>query len=106
MLAIRSIDMTSPMLRPGLQLKMDGLSSAYIVQGGLFQRWDAANQTNVNQGNVIDLDGKEKNCSWDLSVSASGGRPAGGGRCHQGPSRLAGGLERGDLGKVPSALLH
>jgi branched-chain amino acid transport system substrate-binding protein len=70
MLAIRTIDMTSPMLQPGLQLRMNGLNDAYIVQGGLFQRWDAANQTNVSQGSVIDLDGKEKNCAWDLSVSA------------------------------------
>jgi hypothetical protein len=33
-------------------------------------RWDAANQTNVSLGSVIDLDGKEKNCAWDLSVSS------------------------------------
>ena len=69
-LAIRSLDMTAPTLLPGLQLHMDGLNDAYIVQGGLFQRWDAAKQTFVNQGNVITLDGKEKNCAWDQTVSA------------------------------------
>jgi branched-chain amino acid transport system substrate-binding protein len=69
-LAIRTIDMTSPMLLPGLQLHMDGANDAYIVQGGLFQRWNAAKQTFVAEGNVINLDGKEKNCAWDQSVSA------------------------------------
>jgi branched-chain amino acid transport system substrate-binding protein len=69
-LAIRSIDMTSPMLLPGLQLHMDGVNDSYIVQGGLFQRWDAAKQTFVAQGNVINLDGKEKNCAWDQQTAA------------------------------------
>lgn len=69
-LAIRSIDMTSPMLLPGLPLHMDGLNDSYIVQGGVFQRWDAAKQSFVNQGNVVSLDGKEKNCAWDQAISA------------------------------------
>jgi hypothetical protein len=69
-LAIRSIDMTSPMLLAGLPLHMDGLNDSFIVQGGVFQQWDAAKQTFVNQGNVVSLDGKEKNCFWDQAVSA------------------------------------
>jgi branched-chain amino acid transport system substrate-binding protein len=69
-LAIRSIDMTSPMLLPGLPLHMDGLNDSFIVQGGVFQRWDAAKQSFVNQGEVVSLDGKEKNCAWDTTVSA------------------------------------
>jgi branched-chain amino acid transport system substrate-binding protein len=67
-LAIRSIDMTSPMLLPGMKLRMDGLNDSYIVQAGVFQRWDAAKQTFVKDGNVVDLDGKEKNCPWDQTA--------------------------------------
>ena len=70
MLALRSMDMTAPMLLPGLRLHMDGLNDAYIVEGGIFQRWDAAKQTYVNQGNVINLEGKAKLCAWDQSTSA------------------------------------
>jgi branched-chain amino acid transport system substrate-binding protein len=69
-LALRSIDMTAPMLLPGVRLHMDGLKDAFLVEGGIFQRWDAAKQTYVNQGEVIDLDGKTKNCSWDQSTSS------------------------------------
>jgi hypothetical protein len=69
-LALRSFDMTSPMLLPGIRMHMDGLNDAYMVEGGVFQKWDAAKQTYVTQGNVIDLDGKAKLCAWD-QASAS-----------------------------------
>jgi branched-chain amino acid transport system substrate-binding protein len=68
-LALRSIDMTAPMLLPGLRLHMDGAKDPYIVEGGQFQRWDAAKQTYVGEGAVIDLDGKTKPCTWDQDVS-------------------------------------
>jgi hypothetical protein len=68
-LAIRAMDMTSPMLLPGLRLHMDGLKDAYMVEGGVFQKWDAAKQSYINQGNVIDLDGKAKLCAWDQATS-------------------------------------
>ena len=40
-----------------------------LVEGGVFQTWDAADQTWVNQGDVIDLDGRAKLCSWDPATS-------------------------------------
>jgi hypothetical protein len=68
-LALRTMDMTSPMLRPGLRMHMNGLADAYLVEGGLFQKWDAAKQTYVNQGDIIDLDGKASLCAWDPASS-------------------------------------
>jgi branched-chain amino acid transport system substrate-binding protein len=68
MLAIRTMDMTSPMLLQGLQLHMDGLNDSYIVQGGVFTRWNAGKQTFEAQGAVVNLDGKEKNCFWDQAA--------------------------------------
>jgi branched-chain amino acid transport system substrate-binding protein len=68
-LAMRSIDMTGPMQPPGIRMHMDGLKDAYIVEGGVFQKWDAAKQTWVSQGNIIDLDGKAKLCAWDPASS-------------------------------------
>jgi ABC-type branched-subunit amino acid transport system substrate-binding protein len=70
MLALRSIDMTSPMLLPGLRLHMDGLKDAYPVEGGIFQKWDSAKQSYVNQGDIINLEGKAKLCAWDQSTSS------------------------------------
>jgi branched-chain amino acid transport system substrate-binding protein len=69
-LALRSIDMTSPMLLPGIRVHLDGNKDAYIVEGGQLVRWDAAKQTYVPQGAVIDLDGKAKPCSWNQSTSS------------------------------------
>jgi branched-chain amino acid transport system substrate-binding protein len=68
-LALRSFDMTGPMQPPGLRMHMDGLKDAYMIEGGVFQKWDAAKQVWVNQGGVIDLDGKSKICAWDPSTS-------------------------------------
>jgi branched-chain amino acid transport system substrate-binding protein len=69
-LALRAFDMTSPMLLPGMKLHMDGLKDAYPVEAGVFQTWDAAKQTWVSQGNVIDLDGKAKLCTWDQATAS------------------------------------
>jgi ABC-type branched-subunit amino acid transport system substrate-binding protein len=69
-LALRSMDMTPPMLLEGIRLHTNGLKDAYIVESGVFQKWDAAKQTYVRQGNVIDLDGKAKVCAWDQAVGA------------------------------------
>jgi ABC-type branched-subunit amino acid transport system substrate-binding protein len=68
-LALRSFDMTGPLQPPGIRMHMDGLKDAYIVEGGVFQTWDAAMQAWVNQGDVIDLDGRAKLCSWDQATS-------------------------------------
>jgi ABC-type branched-subunit amino acid transport system substrate-binding protein len=69
-LAYRSIDMTSPMLRPGMRLHMDGLNDAYIAESALFGQWDAAQQTYVDRSEVFNLDGKTKLCHWDQATSS------------------------------------
>jgi branched-chain amino acid transport system substrate-binding protein len=69
MLALRSIDMTSPMMLPGLRLRMDGLNDAYPVEGGVFQKWDSAKQSYVTQGSIINLEGKTAPCHWDQSAA-------------------------------------
>ena len=57
------------MLLQGIRLHMDGLNDGYAVEGGIFQKWDSSKQSYVNQGNVIDLDGKAKLCAWDASAA-------------------------------------
>jgi branched-chain amino acid transport system substrate-binding protein len=67
-LALRAIDMTPPMLLRGIRLHMNGLKDAYIVEAGVFQKWDSAKQSYITQGNIIDLDGKSRNCAWDAAA--------------------------------------
>jgi ABC-type branched-subunit amino acid transport system substrate-binding protein len=68
-LALRSMDMTSAMMLPGVRLHMDGLKDAYMVEAGQFQQWDAANQTWAPRGAILDLDGQSKLCAWDQATS-------------------------------------
>ena len=65
LLALRSIDMTNPFQLAGIRFHMDGNKDAYLTEGGVYQQWETAKQSWVNRGNVIDLDGKSKNCNFD-----------------------------------------
>jgi branched-chain amino acid transport system substrate-binding protein len=64
-LAQRSMDMTMPMLIQGVKFHMDGAKDAYFVEAGQYQQWDSAKQTWVPKTDILDLDGKSKNCGWD-----------------------------------------
>jgi hypothetical protein len=63
--AQRAIDMTNPNALPGVRFHMDGNKDAYFIEAGVFQQWDSAQQAWVSKSNIIDLDGKSSNCSWD-----------------------------------------
>ena len=68
-LALCAFGMRSLVLIPGIALQTDGLNDAYLLEGGIFQRWNATKQSWENEGNVIDLNGKAKLCSWDIATS-------------------------------------
>jgi branched-chain amino acid transport system substrate-binding protein len=68
-LAERSIDMTDPYTLPGIRFHMDGNKDGYFVEAGIFQKFDSVKQSWVNQGSVIDLDGKSSNCAWDQAAA-------------------------------------
>ena len=67
-LALRSIDMTNPMLLGGLRVGMSGNADAYVLEGSDISRWSTKDQTWV-QDSVVSLDGQTPNCAWDLSTS-------------------------------------
>jgi branched-chain amino acid transport system substrate-binding protein len=67
-LAVRSMDMTSPYALPGIKFNMDGNKDAYFTEGGVFQTWNSGKQVWETQGAVIDLSGKSKNCAWDQTA--------------------------------------
>jgi ABC-type branched-subunit amino acid transport system substrate-binding protein len=69
-LAHRALDLTPPTHVWGLRAHMDGNKDAFLIEGGVFTKFDSAKQQWLPEGGLIDLDGKSQNCAWDQSVSA------------------------------------
>jgi hypothetical protein len=67
-LALRSIDMTHPMLLGGLRVRTDGNADAYFIEGSDIAYWNSGDQVWV-QDSVVDLDGQTPNCHWDQAAS-------------------------------------
>lgn len=68
-LAQRGIKMTSAYSEGGLTTHMNGNEDSYFIESGVWQVFDSEKQIWVNQGDVIELDGKSQNCGWDQSTS-------------------------------------
>jgi branched-chain amino acid transport system substrate-binding protein len=69
-LALRSMDMTHPMLLDGIQFNMSGNKDAYLIEGSDLSRYDSAKQQWIQQGDIIDLSGKSQLCAFDQSTSS------------------------------------
>jgi hypothetical protein len=67
-LAIRALDMTPPLLRPGITWNMDGNKDAYFTEGSDISKYDSAAQSWVPQGEVINLAGKSGLCPFDQAA--------------------------------------
>jgi hypothetical protein len=67
LLAHRAIDMTPPTHLWGLRLHLSGNKDSFMVEGGVFTKFDSAKQQWLAEGSLIDLDGKSQNCAWDAS---------------------------------------
>ena len=48
---------------------MNGNADAYFVEGSDICQYDSAKQTWIQQGDIIELSGKSKNCVWDAAIS-------------------------------------
>jgi branched-chain amino acid transport system substrate-binding protein len=68
LLAERTMDMTSPMLLPGMKLNMSGDKDPYLFEGAIFQKWSSAEQVWKNQGEPIDVSGTSKPCAWNQAT--------------------------------------
>ncbi len=42
----------------------NGVEDAYLVEGSDLSRFDAASQSWIIEGGIIDLDGQSPNCAW------------------------------------------
>jgi ABC-type branched-subunit amino acid transport system substrate-binding protein len=66
--ALRTMDMTHPGLLDGMKFDMNGDADAYFIEGGIYQKFNSATQSWDDQGNVIELSGKSKDCAWDQNA--------------------------------------
>ena len=64
-LAVRSLDISHPMLRDGIRLRMNGNADAFAVEASEFRRYNARAEAWLEVGPVIDLEGETPNCAWD-----------------------------------------
>jgi hypothetical protein len=69
MTALRSMEMTHPMLLPGIKFNMSGNRDAYFIEGSDIGKYDSSKQQWAQQGDVIDLSGASKPCAYDQSTS-------------------------------------
>jgi branched-chain amino acid transport system substrate-binding protein len=67
-LALRTFDMTNPLLLPGIRYNMNGNSDAYLTEGSDISRYDSAKQEWVQQGDIVELSGKSKPCAFDQAA--------------------------------------
>jgi branched-chain amino acid transport system substrate-binding protein len=63
-LALRAIDLPNPMLLEGITFAVNGDKDAYFVEGSEFSQYDAANESWVQLGAAVDLNGSSPNCPW------------------------------------------
>ena len=64
MLAVRSIDISHPMLLDGIGFRLDGNADAFAVEGSSFDRFDARSKSWQTVGKVINIDGQTPNCNY------------------------------------------
>jgi branched-chain amino acid transport system substrate-binding protein len=71
-LALRTMELTHPLLLPGIKYNMDGNDDAYPIEGSEIAKYDAAQQQWIQQGPIVELSGKSQNCAWDKALSRCG----------------------------------
>jgi branched-chain amino acid transport system substrate-binding protein len=72
LLAMRSMDMTSPFLLPGVKMVTSGNKDAFVIEGSEIGRFDSAKQTWVQEGDIVDLGGQTEPCAWNASIANCG----------------------------------
>lgn len=63
-LAMRSLDLTHPMLMDNVRFATDGIRDAFPVEGSEYSRYDANSASWFVQGSAVDVDGATPNCTF------------------------------------------
>ena len=64
LLAMRAMDVTHPITLDGISFSVNGAEDGYYIEGSEFSQYDAANESWVQLGAAVDLNGSSANCSW------------------------------------------
>ena len=70
MLAVRALDVDHPFFKEGIAFAVNGAEDAYFIEGSEISQFDAANQSWVQIGGVVDLNGGSPNCAWNRDTNA------------------------------------
>ncbi|MCP5030028.1 MAG: ABC transporter substrate-binding protein, partial [Actinomycetia bacterium] len=63
-LTVRGLDLNHPITLDGISFSANGVEDGYFIEGSEFSRYDAAGETWIQEGAVIDLNGSSPNCVW------------------------------------------
>jgi hypothetical protein len=63
-LAQRAMDVTHPITLDGISFSANGAEDGYFIEGSEYSIYDAANESWIQQGGAVDLNGSSPNCSW------------------------------------------
>ena len=63
-LASRGLDLKHPALIDGVKFAVNGNEDSYFIEGSDFSRYDAENETWLQEGGIVDLNGSSPNCAW------------------------------------------
>jgi ABC-type branched-subunit amino acid transport system substrate-binding protein len=63
-IAQRAIDLNHPLTLDGISFSVNGSEDGYYIEGSEFSQYDAANESWVQLGGAIDLNGSSPNCQW------------------------------------------
>jgi branched-chain amino acid transport system substrate-binding protein len=63
-LAVRAMDVIHPATLDGISFAMNGAEDGFPIEGSDIAIYDAANESWIQEGAIIDLNGSSPNCSW------------------------------------------
>ena len=64
LLALRSMEGIHPAFLDGIVFSINGNEDAYYIEGSDISIYDAANESWIQQGAAVDLNGSSPNCAW------------------------------------------
>ncbi len=64
MLALRGMDVIHPITLDGISFSVNGNEDSYYIEGSEFSEYDSANESWIQLGAAIDLNGSSPNCQW------------------------------------------
>ena len=68
LVAMRNFSMTPPTHFWGIKSELSGNKDGYVSEAAVLSKFNSKSQLWEPQGDVVDLNGKSKNCAWDIAA--------------------------------------